>query len=74
MSPYILNTAGSWDKEIHPNSKDTKYYNTKEATGKKKENPAHQRNFVGKVVFLVHNSKHKLAAFYKLYYQYLLHL
>lgn len=35
---------------------------TQKKPKEKKENPAHQRNFVRKVVFLVHNSKHKLTA------------
>lgn len=74
MSPYILNTAGSWDKEIHPTTPKTQNNTTQKKPKAKKENPADQRNFVGKVVFLAHNSKHKLAAFYKLYYQHLLHL
>lgn len=74
MSPHILNIAGSWDKEIYPTTPKTQNNTTPKKPEAKKENPAHERNFVEKVVFLVNNSKHKLAAFYKFYYQYFLHL
>lgn len=66
MSPYILNTAGSWDKETPPTTPKPQNNTTQKKPKAKKEDPAHQRNFVGKVVFLVHKAKHKLAAFYKL--------
>lgn len=73
MSPYILNTAGSWDKEIHPTTPKIQNNTTQKEAEEKKGEPCTQNEFCMEVVFLVHNSKHKLTAYYKLYYRYLLH-
>lgn len=42
MSPYILNTAGSWDKKIHPTTPKIQNNTTqKEAEEKKKGRTLH---------------------------------
>lgn len=47
MSPYVLHTAGSWDKEIHPTTPKIQNNTTQKEAEKKKENPAYQTNFHG---------------------------
>lgn len=41
MSPYILNTAGSWDKEIHPTTPKIQNNTTQKEAEEKKGRTQH---------------------------------